>query len=57
MNELSTDDSLFNSHLDILRRKIGIQLKRLRGEVGCDVSGQITTIMPWLLNIFLNRAK
>jgi Zn-finger protein len=46
MNELSTDNSLFNEYLLILRRKIGRQLKQLRDDVGCDVTGQITSIIP-----------
>ena len=46
MNELSRDSSLLDSHLTILRNRVGIQLKRLRDEIGCDVSGQITSIIP-----------
>lgn len=46
MNELSRDSSLLDSYLTILRNRVGIQLKRLRDEVGCDISGQITSIIP-----------
>ncbi|UTA81215.1 hypothetical protein J4377_07030 [Halomonas sp. XH26] len=46
MNELSRDSSLLDSYLTILRNRVGIQLKRLRDEIGCDVSGQITSIIP-----------
>ncbi|HHK8502771.1 HNH endonuclease [Vibrio alginolyticus] len=46
MNELSRDSSLLDAYLTILRNRIGIQLKRLRDEIGCDISGQITSIIP-----------
>lgn len=46
MNELSRDSSLLDAYLEVLRKRVGIQLKRLRDEVGCDVSGQITSIIP-----------
>ncbi|EEH94437.2 HNH endonuclease [Citrobacter portucalensis] len=46
MNELSLDSSMFDAHLSILRKKTGRQLKRLRDEIGCDIVGQITTIIP-----------
>lgn len=46
MNELSIDKSLLDDYLTILRSRVGIQLKRLRDEIGCDISGQITTIIP-----------
>ncbi|HIF9436098.1 TPA: HNH endonuclease [Photobacterium damselae] len=46
MNELSRDSSLLDAYLTILRNRVGIQLKRLRDEIGCDVSGQITSIIP-----------
>lgn len=46
MNELSKDSSLLNDYLTILRNRVGIQLKRLRDEIGCDISGQITAIIP-----------
>ncbi|MEQ9919772.1 HNH endonuclease signature motif containing protein [Pectobacterium brasiliense] len=46
MNELSRDSSLLDAYLTVLRNRVGIQLKRLRDEIGCDVSGQITSIVP-----------
>ncbi|HAS6227706.1 TPA: HNH endonuclease [Vibrio vulnificus] len=46
MNELSRDSSLLDAYLTILRNRIGVQLKRLRDEIGCDVSGHITSIIP-----------
>lgn len=46
MNELSRDRTLLDVYLTILRNRVGIQLKRLRDEIGCDVSGQITSIIP-----------
>jgi hypothetical protein len=46
MNELSKDDSLLDAYLTILRNRVGIQLKRLRDEIGCDISGQVTIIIP-----------
>lgn len=46
MNELSQDNSCLDAYLVVLRKRVGIQLKRLRDEIGCDVSGQITTIIP-----------
>ncbi|MCW2473252.1 HNH endonuclease [Candidatus Symbiopectobacterium sp. NZEC151] len=46
MNELSLDSSMLDAHLIILRKKVGRQLKRLRDEIGCDISGQITNIIP-----------
>jgi len=45
-NELSLDNSLLDSYLTILRSRVGIQLKRLRDEIGCHISGQITSIIP-----------
>ncbi|WP_421188378.1 HNH endonuclease [Aeromonas sanarellii] len=46
MNELSRDSRLLDAYLTILRNRVGIQLKRLRDEIGCDISGQITAIIP-----------
>lgn len=46
MNELSRDTTLIDAYLQVLRGRVGIQLKRLRDDVGCDVSGQITKIIP-----------
>lgn len=46
MNEQSRDSQLFDAYLDILRSRVGLQLRRLRDEIGCDVSGQITSIIP-----------
>ncbi|MBG1263862.1 HNH endonuclease [Nostoc commune] len=46
MNELSRDNSLLDTYLTILRKRVGIQLKRLRDEIGCHISGQITSIIP-----------
>lgn len=46
MNELSRDSTLLDAYLEVLRKRVGIQLKRLRDEIGCDVSGQITSIIP-----------
>lgn len=46
MNELSRDSSLLDAYLTILRNRVGIQLKRLRDEIGCDISGQVTSIIP-----------
>ena len=46
MNELSRDSSLLDAYLTILRNRVGVQLKRLRDEIGCDVSGNITSIIP-----------
>ncbi|MEG4998996.1 HNH endonuclease [Microcoleus sp. B4-D4] len=46
MNELSLDNSLLDDYLIILRKRVGIQLKRLRDEIGCHISGQITSIIP-----------
>lgn len=46
MNELSRDRRLLDAYLMILRNRVGIQLKRLRDEIGCDISGQITAIIP-----------
>lgn len=43
MNELSINRKLFDQHLDILRNKVGRQLKILRDDIGCDVSGPITS--------------
>lgn len=46
MNELSRDNSLMDCYLSVLRNRVGIQLKRLRDEIGCDITGQITSIIP-----------
>lgn len=46
MNELSKDTTLLDTYLTVLRKRVGIQLKRLRDEIGCDVSGHITSIIP-----------
>ncbi|MBN3124048.1 HNH endonuclease signature motif containing protein [Pectobacterium brasiliense] len=46
MNELSLDSNMLDAHLVILRKKVGRQLKQLRDDIGCDISGQITIIIP-----------
>jgi hypothetical protein len=46
MNELSLDNSLLHHYLIILRHRVGLQLKRLRDEIGCNISGHITSIIP-----------
>jgi predicted RNA-binding protein YlxR (DUF448 family) len=46
MNETSKYPSYSNSHMDILRKKVGISLRILHDEFGCNVHGNITQIMP-----------
>ncbi|MFK7808816.1 MAG: HNH endonuclease [Saprospiraceae bacterium] len=46
MNQTSNYPSYFESHMDILRKKVGISLRVLRDEFGCKVQGSITQIMP-----------
>ena len=43
MNELSQDPDMLHTHLSILRMKVYRQIKRLRDEIGCDISGPIAS--------------
>jgi hypothetical protein len=46
MNETSKYPSYSESHMDVLRKKVGISLCVLRDEFGCKVHGSITQVMP-----------
>lgn len=45
MNENSRDYDCLPAYLDILRRRVGLQLYRLKHEYGCTYSGPISEIV------------
>ncbi|QPI66241.1 HNH endonuclease [Vreelandella venusta] len=46
MNDTSQYPVYSDSHMDVLRKKVGISLRILRDEFGCSVDGSIVQIMP-----------
>lgn len=46
MNYTSKYPAYSAQHMDVMRHKVGISVKELRDEFGCNVSGQIANIIP-----------